>query len=270
MDLPNDNAHAVQVKIAGSTMFTSNEVPFSEIIAVPLPEKTDTYQPLSNLKQINMVKASFESRGFELSGERYGLSCKGKRMVSLLSWSHPDMVNQDMALFSATLNSYDKSTAAATALGAKVFVCENLCISGDIKVVRRHTLNVVDDFEYLVEDAAEQALPMYVDLSKDLDLFKRVEIDQQIGFHLMGEAHGLWGEKGAFLSPTQINSAVRAWKTPLHESFEDRNLWSWYQACNEALKKSPAHEILRRHAALHKFTKSAVEVFGKDLLISEE
>ena len=132
-------------------------------------------------------------------------------------------------------------------------MCENSVVSGDIRIVRRHTVNVLEEYEALVEDAVSQALPMFLDLSGEMDLLKEIELDQTRGYHLIGEAHGLWGAKTGFLSPTQVNSAVRAWKTPTHEEFEERNLWTWYQACNEALKSSPAHDILSRHSSLHRF-----------------
>ena len=266
---PNTDSHAVRIDLSGSTMFTSNEVSFSEVISVDLPDKTDSYQPLSNAAQIHMVKSAFETRGFDLVSERYGLSCKGKRMVSLMAWHHPDLLNKEMALFSVTLNSYDKSTAAKTAFGGKLFCCENLHISGDIMCVHRHTPNVIMAYQRLVEDGADLALPMFLDLSKDMELLKSIEIDQRGGYQLLGQAHGLWGEKGGFLSPTQVNGAVRAWKKPLHESFEDRNLFSWYQACNEALKTSPAHDILQRHSALHRFAMKIAKSVDSTLLIEQ-
>lgn len=266
---PNTDSHAVRIDLAGSTMFTSNEVSFSDVISVDLPDKTDSYMPLSNAAQINMVKSAFETRGFDLVSERYGLSCKGRRMVSLMAWHHPDLLDEEMALFSASLNSYDKSTAAKSALGGKLFVCENLQISGEITCVRRHTLNVIEDYERLIEDAADRAIPMFLDLSKDMELLKTIEIDQRGGYQLLGQAHGLWGERGGFLSPTQVNGAVRAWKKPLHEAFEDRNLFSWYQCANEALKTSPAHDILQRHSALHRFAMKIAKSVDSTLLIEE-
>ena len=96
-----DNPHAVQIREGNATMFTSNEVSYAEIIAVPVPDKTDTYQPLSNARQIGIIKRAFTEAGFELTGERYGLSCKGKRMVSMFHWYHADLVNKEMGLFSA-------------------------------------------------------------------------------------------------------------------------------------------------------------------------
>ena len=260
--------------LAGGSMFTANEVPYSAIIdqeLCPIPEKTDSYQPLSNAQQIGIVRRAMEARGFSLIQQRYGLSCKGKRMVFLQAWDHPDLPkDRDMHLFTGGLNSYDKSVAAKLGLGGSLFVCENLQMAAEIELHRRHTLNVIDDFEYLVEVAADKALPMFLDLTDDMERLKKVKIDQVGGYHLLGEALGAWGTEDEFLSPQQVNAACKAWKKPLHESFADRNLFSWYQAANEALKKSPAHAMMDRLSALHRFAQKVAVDVDSPLMITQQ
>jgi hypothetical protein len=292
--MENTDTHAVRISNAGATLYTSNEVSFEELHKVPLPEKTDTYIPVSYPWLVNTSKNVLADRGFELKGEKYGLSCKGKRMVAMLEFTHPEINDPEMGFFWGLLSSYDKSTANVSAMGGKVFVCENTCVSGDLRFARRHTLNVKDDFLYMIGDHADQSLPMFTDMTQERDMLKTIDISHRQGFHLLGEILGEWGERGSkgFLSPNQVTRAVRAWKShtgqirddnqvigendkgePIHKliehPFAERNLWSWYQACNEALKTTAAHDHLGRHAALHRFAVNKAKEVSQDMLLIE-
>ena len=46
-------------------------------------------------------------------------------------------------------------------------------------------------------------------------------------------------------------NAKKEWEKPKHEVFKEKNMWSFYNACTEALKLSPPKEILTRHVKLH-------------------
>jgi predicted SpoU family rRNA methylase len=61
-------------------------------------------------------------------------------MFAVLTYSNG--VEEDMGLSIGIRNSYDKSMSIGVALGARVFVCDNLAISGEIRIVRKHTAGV--------------------------------------------------------------------------------------------------------------------------------
>jgi hypothetical protein len=275
MELLDQDTHAHRIKSAGATLFTSNEVPLQELYKVPLPEKTDSYIPVSYPWLIDMGKSVFEERGFKLKNENYGLSCKGKRMVAMLEFEHEDLNDKEMGFFWGLLSSYDKSTANISALGGKVFVCENKAVSGDLRFARRHTLNVKEDFRYMIGDHADQALPMFTDMVKQREVLKTIPITHKQGFHLIGEVLGEWEQNSrGFLSPNQGTRAIKAWRSHLtsiqdenqnkmiDHPFKERNMWNWYQACTEALKSTAAHAQLSRHSQLHRFATQWADLHG--------
>ena len=57
--------------------------------------------------------------------------------------------NEEMGLSVAFRNSYDKSMSVGVAIGASVFICDNLALHGDIAVMKKHTKNVWTELEDL-------------------------------------------------------------------------------------------------------------------------
>ena len=68
----------------------------------------------------------------------------------------------------AGINSYDKSSRLAYASGTQVFVCANGMISGDIKQLRKHTKNVFQDIDGMLDTIireGEEAMRKNVEFS---------------------------------------------------------------------------------------------------------
>jgi hypothetical protein len=239
-----------------SVLCTRNPVSLAVARNVEAPDKTDSYMPVKNGQFVDTVRAAFEALGWALDYEAYGLTCKDQRFFfthRYVQKNSPD--GSEHAVAVGGRNSYDRSIAAGLAIGANVFVCDNLCFSGDdFAVLRRHTSNVWRDLAELVKKAAATAETRHARLGAELHLLKEVGISDDRAYELFGLALG-----HEVVAPTQINAALRDWKEPRHPEFADRNLWSWYNAVNEALKTSTADTMLTRHANLHRFALSQID-----------
>ena len=53
------------------------------------------------------------------------------------------------------------------------------------------------------------------------------------------------------LTPRQLPIVKDNWKKPVYDEFKEKSMWSFYNACTEALKTSPPNQILNRHIKLH-------------------
>lgn len=225
----------------------SEAVNLDQVKAVPVPPSTKTWHPVAYGDAVDYLKKQVQlALGLEIESEGYGLNAKGDQMFALLTMKTD---SDESGLSIGMRQSYNKSLALGVAVGQQVFVCDNLCFSGDaFKVVRKNTLNVWVDFRRLVAEQMRNALGHYEKMQRDTALMKATPCHEQRGYAILGVALGQ-----GLLTPTQATVAYGDWRKPRHEEFSGRNVWSLYNAVTEGLKKGAPARIMDRHAAAHDF-----------------
>ncbi len=215
-----------------------------------IPKETNTYSPLSHFdfatNVTNVAKDMWS--GFELTSQQHAVTGEGKRYFGLLTFQEKGnkLGLDDLSRAIAIRNSYDKSMKAGIALGATVFVCDNLMLSGDVVRLRKHTKNIHAD----LEDSIISVLYKFKDtlkvLKKDKDALSQVEIHNNLAYEILGYMLG-----NNIITPRQFPKAKREWLKPTDDCFTDRNLWSLYNAVTAAMKSTPPHKIMESHRKLH-------------------
>lgn len=212
--------------------------------AVVPPEATDTYRPVHYADAIDLLHAEARSLGMQVRREEYGLNEKGDQLFALLTL---DTGNAEHGLSIGLRQSYNKSLALGVAIGAQVFVCDNLAFSGSaFKVVRKNTVNVWPDFRNLLAAQIANALPQYRSLEGDFSRMKEIPCSIERGYSVLGVMVGR-----ELLTAQQATVAFGDWREPRHDEFGERNVWGLYNAVTEGLKKGAAGSVLTRHAAAH-------------------
>jgi len=225
----------------------AQQATLAQVKAVPVPAKTKTYNPLPYGQTIEFLKAQATMHlGLELESEGYGLNANGDQMFGVLRFSAGAA---DHGLAMGLRGSYNKTLANAVAAGAGVFVCDNLCFSGDaFKIIRKNTPNVWRDFRSMIMAHVQNALGHYRDMSRDIDRMKATPCHEQRGYSILGVAVG-----EQLLTPTQATVAFGDWRKPRHEEFSERNMWSLYNCVTEGLKKGQPAKTIDRHTSAHGF-----------------
>ena len=224
---------------------------FEELKTFQPPKATKTYSPVAHSDLIGIVKDNAEKtlQGYSFKDESFGVSPKigeniGDKLFGVMTYEHDTI--PDLGLSIGIRNSYDQSLSAGLVCGAKVFVCDNLAFSGDIRVSRKHTGDVVGDLENLIKSAMYQAPGRHQAIATDMEHMKEYSCTNDEAYSILGVAYGR-----DILKPRQLLGARNAWLNPPQEDFEDRNLWSLYNAITEALKSSSAREIMESHVSSH-------------------
>lgn len=222
-----------------------------EVEAVPVPLATPTWRPVGYGLAIGLLQETIASKlGLPIKKESYGLNKAGDQLFALTTLDTGDPEN---GLSIGLRQSYNKSLALGVAVGAQVFVCDNLCFRGDaFSVIRKNTVNVLEDFKGLVEASVKASLIHYADISRDIAQFKSIPCDLPRGYELLGRAYG-----DGLLTTTQATIAFDDWRKPRHAEFSDRNIWGLYNATTEALKKGGTGDVIARHTEMHAFMKAA-------------
>lgn len=127
------------------------------------PARTDTHYPIAHNMLLEMVEQTFKRKNWEVLGQDHAVNKEGMQLFSLYDIApvvdHGVLREEDWGLQVALRNSHDKSFSATVAIGARVFVCDNLSISGEIMIGRKHTPKIEDDLHILVDDAISRARP---------------------------------------------------------------------------------------------------------------
>jgi len=223
-----------------------------ELDLIPVPPETETYTPVSHYGLANKLLTISRNilTGFTLSKESYGIAKDGKQLFGVLQFSN---TADDIGLAIGFRNSYDKSMSVGLACGASVFVCDNLAFSGNITIMRKHTKFVWKELEDKAVVTCYGAQHNYKEILDDVEKFKALPFDTDMGFSHMGVLYGK-----DIISPRQMAVAKDQWLKPKYPDFEPRNAWSLYNAITESLKTSPPQEIMERHIQLHDYFKNFV------------
>lgn len=220
---------------------------FEQICAVELPEQTSSYTPVPHGDAIRLIsdRLDKEYSGVEVEWE-YGLNKEGAQLFAVATMQ---MDQQDFGMSIACRNSYDKSLSFGFAAGAQVFCCDNLALSGSaVTLSRKHTTNAWKDIRSMVFTAMIDSQDHYDKMRLDLNRMKEVGVSEDRGFEIIGRALG-----HRVLTSNQAGVAMKEWVKPSHEEFEERNLFSLYNAFTEAGKHGRAQLFMDRYTGFHDF-----------------
>jgi len=228
----------------------AHEVSLADLQSIDLPDETESYKPVSHYDlATNLVKVAQDLlNGFTYSKSQYGLARDGNQLFGIHVFQNGA---DDMGLSIGFRNSYDKSMSVGIAIGASVFVCDNLAFTGEVTILRKHTLRVWQDLEEMMVTSIYRSRNNFNRIVEDAEGMKYAYLSNDNAFRLLGFLYG----KGV-LMPRQLPVVKREWTHPSYNEFSNNNLWSFYNCCTEALKSSPPTKIMEKHIKLHDLIKS--------------
>lgn len=210
--------------------------------AVPLPPTTRTYCPIGHETFVGLVQDKLSDIGFRFGAEAHSLTKEGNRyfgMAHLMNGTE----QETHALVVGMRSSMDKSFPASVAFGSSVFVCDNLAFSGEVKVSRKHTTNIMRDLPDLVASAVGQVGIMQANQDLRFEQYQEVRITDKRADHLIIEML-----RRGVVNTSRIEKVVKEWDEPSHDEFAEngRTVWRLFNATTEALKGSPLHDYSPR------------------------
>lgn len=222
----------------------AHAVPRDVLSGVRTPDPTDTWQPVPHTTFLESVESVLPGQGLWVASQAHALTHDGSRYFGLLQVQN-GRNNPDYSWVLGLRNSHDKTLPAGLVAGSSVFVCDNLAFSGEIEVSRKHTPMILRDLPGLVADALRRLVRTWFDQDHRIARYKACEITD-------GQAHDLLiRAMDVDAIPNRLIPEVLAeWREPRHETFRERNLWSWFNACTEHLK-GRLHLLPARTTALY-------------------
>jgi len=219
-----------------------------DVGSIQIPDITKTYQPVGHYELIKSIKTIADDKFGDFAvDETYELAREGQQLFGSLNYKMEGDTDSNISI--GFRNSYDKSLAVGLVTGQQILVCSNLCFSGDIHSYRKHTSNVMDDLEALIMQVMDASIPIYTSMNQHKDLMQADEVDDTMAAAMLGKLF----INEEILNSTQLNIAKREWINGSQGKFADRNAWSLYNACTEALKTTHPTEAMNKYVDLHEF-----------------
>lgn len=218
------------------------------LLNAEIPQETKTYKPISHEQLIDLTLGSIESAGFELGTELYSSAKNGN--VANGRYTIKNIADSEMELQIGWQNSYDRSLSLKFAIGTKIFICQNGCVSGDMGAFKKKHVGEIQDFtpsaisEY-IKSAAEAFRRMQI----ERETMKQVEVTSRVKAELIGRMF----LEDQIITSTQLNIISRELKSPTHDYGAQDSMWELYNHTTFAMKESHPALWMDKHMAAHKF-----------------
>lgn len=199
----------------------------SDLVLVETPESTATWKPVCHIQAVEVILEQAETVGLTLHREQYGLSKEGQQLFGVMDF-HRKMDNYGYAI--GFNNSHNKTLALNIVAGSRVFVCDNLALSGDFRIHRKHTAKA--DVRYIVADAFAEMPSRIENLFGRMDELKTLPISDDQARKMIFDA----AEVGAIASCDMI-PVWEEFIDPSFEEFTERNQFNLLMSFTHLVKK---------------------------------
>ena len=220
-------------------------VPLDSVLAVETPPPTATRQPIPHARLLEQVREILAANKLETANEAHALTHDGQRYFGLLDIK-PDKFSAEQGWVVGLRNSHDASWAAGMVAGSRVFVCDNLCFSGEVSFGRKHTRYVERDLPGLISAAVGKLGTLWRGQDERIEAYKACELSDRDAHDLIVRAVDTTA-----VQPSQIIPLLKEWRKPQHEEFEPRNAWSLFNCVTEIQKGTAIWKRPRAGYALH-------------------
>jgi len=177
------------------------------LIAATVPTQTRTYKPVSHEQLMDLTLNSIHNAGFELDKELYTSSSDGQIANGRFTISNVN--DRDMQLQIGWQNSYNKKLTLKFAIGARIFICQNGCVSGDYGAFKKKHVGEVQSFTpAAITNYIKSAGDAFERIQKERDAMKNIEITPRKKAELIGRML----IEDQFIESTQLNIIERELK----------------------------------------------------------
>ena len=226
-------------------------VDFADLGLIKTPDRTETYIPVSHQELVTKIKEAgtkhYNTSPFKTKLE---VNHRGQQMFGSMTFHDgSQLTGSGMNRSIGFRNSYDKTLPIGVCGGASVVVCSNLMFTGDIIKMRKHTQNVEDDLDKLIQKLFDDVDRRYNEAVADRETMSEIHFSDTDAGNYLGQ---LFVNEGV-LNGAQLKKATDEWFNS--SAFTERTAWSAYNACTEALKSAHPMNALEKYTKLHTFTK---------------
>lgn len=201
----------------------------ADLEAVEVPPPTQTWHPVAHTTVLDTVLSKLDQLGLEPCRQELAMTHEGARFFATLDLEMA--VANGVNLSIGIRNSIDRSISAGLAVGERVFVCDNLCFSAEIVVMRKHTRFILRDLDAKVSEGLSQLSAYQEVAAARIEGLRQYRLNEPAVHDLVVRA-----ADERCISWSGIGNVLQQWREPQHDQFLPRNAWSLMNAFTEVLK----------------------------------
>jgi hypothetical protein len=219
----------------------------SEVISIPIPEKTDSYSPIENDFLISSVIEECKNRNYEVIKEEYEAASNGMQ-VKMNFFIQPEVGNNGFQI--CVLNSYNKTIAARMCGGIFAHICWNLNYVGEITDYRKHTGDAKEDVQDFIVKVFNNQQNKFINAQMLENAMKVVLLSKREQAELAGRL--LIEEE--LLAINQLSIIQKQIKAPEFKyDFNPDSLWGLYNHTTHAIKLEHPTTFLQTQQGVQSF-----------------
>lgn len=225
------------------------------LLTAEIPQETKTYKPISHQQLIDLTLESIHQAGFDLDKETYSAARGGD--VANGRYTITNVADSEMQLQIGWQNSYDKSMSLKFAIGTRIFICSNGCVSGDYGAFRKKHVGEIQTFTpNAITEYIKQAGDAFQKMQSDRENMKHIELTKRTTAELIGR---MIIEEN-IIESTQLNIIRGQIDNPSFDYGAPDSLWELYQHTTYAMKEVHPSLWMRNHINAHTFFVNAAGI----------
>ena len=205
-------------------------VTVEELREFKAPPPEGRWFPVSHSRVVETVKSTLREAGYDIKREQFGVMRDGSRFFGTLDLGTP--LTSGVTLAVGVRNSVDKSFPLGFCAGQRVFCCDNLAFRSELLVRHKHTLNGERNFVKAIAGAVGSLQTFKEAEAERIRRFMHTHVTADQPDALILRAY----EKG-IVGAHQLARVIHEWRNPPFEEFQERTVWSLFNAFTSALRE---------------------------------
>lgn len=194
-----------------------------ELAAIPAPQPTATWFPVSHAQVLEVVRGALTGAGFETSATKLTLIRSEKaRMFAILDLATE--LCDGITLAVGVRNSTDKSFPLSFCAGLRVAATNHLAFSSELRVSRKHTKLGQNRFREETRAAIRSLGEFRADESRRVERLKRTAITDERAESIM-----LRSFERRIISTRTLPKLIREWRRVPGEAPAVRTYWDLFR-----------------------------------------
>jgi hypothetical protein len=218
------------------------------LLNAEIPAQTRTYKPVTHQQLIDLTLESIEGAGFSLDKQLYSASPDG--LVANGNFTISNVADKEMQLQIGWQNSYNKTLSLKFAIGARIFICQNGAVHGDMGSFKKKHMGTVQDFTpKAITEYIKQAGDTFTLMQSEREQMKQVEMTKRTRSELIGRL--LLEEQ--LISTMQVNQIAKELTSPTYDYGAPGSMWELYQFTTQTMRETHPRNWIDDHMKAHKF-----------------
>jgi hypothetical protein len=235
------------------------------LLQTELPQQTRTYKPISHQQLMDLTLESIGQAGFTLDKEIYSGGNNGN--VATGRYTISNVMDAEMQLQIGWQNSYDKTVSLKFAIGTRIMICQNGCVSGDYGAFKKKHMGAVQEFTPgAITEYIKQAGEAFKKMQEERDAMKQIEVTKRQKAEFIGR---LMLEE-QIISSSQVNSIAREFDNPTFDYGAPGSLWELYQFTTQSMRETHPGMWMSDHIKAHSFFVNAAGILVSPIVTAEQ